>query len=489
MRKNAIEIKNYSFRYHNTEQWVLDDLNFTLGYGEFILLSGLSGEGKSTLLHSINGIIPGIVAGEQKGEILVNGEKIAGKKASDISLKIGSVLQNPDSQIINSKVEDEIAFGCENLNMEVKEIEKAIDLSCKYMNLDQNWNTRTLSGGQKQRLMTAAILAMQQKILIFDEPLANLDLEGAHLFLRILKSFKEKGYAILIIEHRIDIVTPYVDKIAWMNVGKIFIYQDKSEALKKGSKEIVSNIPKKSVNTKSCFDIKQLNYHIAGRHILKNLNLSIQKGERVVILDENGCGKTTLLRLLSKMIQPTSGEIQQHIEMESKKSNKSKSNKSKKSKKISPTWFHKLGFVYQNPSYQLFMPSVMDEINLCSKRESNNHELLEQFRLADLKDRHPQSLSEGQKRRLSVACILAMEPEVILLDEPTVGQDYDGLKNMIEILNSHHERNKNTMITITHDFRCAKALANRIIWMKHGELVKIGGPEVAKEYFEANLGQ
>ncbi|WP_139905233.1 ABC transporter ATP-binding protein [Clostridium thermarum] len=478
MRKNAISIKNYSFRYPNTETWVLDNLNFTLDYGEFILLSGFSGEGKSTLLNSINGIIPNIVPGEQKGEILVNGENIVGKKASDISVNIGSVLQNPDSQIINSKVEDEIAFGCENLNMEVEEIAKAIELSCRYMNLDKNWYTRNLSGGQKQRLMTAAILAMQQKILIFDEPLANLDLEGAHIFLRILKDFKEQGYGIVIIEHRLDIVIPYVDKVAWMNDGKVLFYKDKSEALEKARKEIVFNIPKKFEYTEPCFDAKQLNYHIAGRHILKNMNFTIQKGERIVIVGENGCGKTTLLRLLSKIIQPTSGELNQYIEKELKKW-----------KKISNTWFKKLGYVYQNPSYQLFMPSVIDEINLCSKSERISLELLEQFRLANLKDRHPQSLSEGQKRRLTVACILAMEPEVILLDEPTVGQDYEGLKNMIEILNTHHEKNKNTMITITHDFRCAKALADRIMWMKHGELVKMGGPELVQEYFQANLEQ
>lgn len=471
--KHAIELKKYSFRYQNTEKWVLNEVNFHLDYGEFILLSGLSGEGKSTLLNSINGIIPNIVAGEIKGEILLDGISIKDEKASDISVRLGSVLQNPDSQIINSKVEDEIAFGCENLNMDISKISEAIDKSCSSMDLDKYWNTKTLSGGQKQRLMTAAILAMQQKILVFDEPLANLDLEGAHVFLTILKDLKEKGYAILISEHRLDVVTPYVDKVAWMSNGQVNFYKDKKEAIEKGSNMIAQESKLKIMSSGSCFRVEQLNYRVGNRHILKNLNLDILKGERVVILGENGCGKTTLLRLLARMIKPSDGRIQQYID--------------KESKKPGPNWFKKLGFVYQNPSYQLFMPSVYDEVQLCSKSDELTNELLDRFNLIDLKERHPQSLSEGQKRRLTVACILAMEPEVILLDEPTVGQDFDGLKNMVEILNEYHRNSNNTMITITHDFRCAQALADRIIWMQHGELVKVGGPELAKEYLEANL--
>lgn len=473
MKKIAVKLENYSFRYPNTEEWVLKDLNFTLHYGEMVLLSGMSGEGKSTLLHSINGIIPNIIAGEQNGDIYVAEENIRNKKANEISKILGSILQNPDSQIIHNRVEDEIAFGCENLNMEVSDIKKAIEAACSEMKLQKNWYTKTLSGGQKQRLMTAAILAMNQKILLFDEPLANLDNEGAHLLLQSLKKLASQGYAILIIEHRIDIVAPYADRIAWMERGSVKFYNNMADALDRGGRTIPSRITKDKAMDHPCFILDQLSYQIANRDILKELSMTIYKGERLVILGENGCGKTTLLRLLSKMIKPSGGSIRQFID--------------KESKKPGPSWFDKIGYVYQNPGYQLFMPTVWEEVNLRAKSSETAMKALKRFSLEHLKDRHPQSLSEGQKRKLTIACIIAMEPEVILLDEPTVGQDFDGLKNMVDILNEVHAATGNTLITITHDFRCAESLADRILWMKQGQIYKVGGSNLVKEYFEANL--
>ena len=473
MEKIAIELKNYSFKYMNSKKWILRNANFKLNFGELIVLSGLSGEGKSTLLASVNGIIPNITPGTQEGEIFVNGENIKGKRPSEISKVVGSVLQNADSQIINSKVEDEIAFGCENINMTPKEIEKQINMVCDFMELDKEWITKRLSGGQKQRLITACIFAMKQKILIFDEPLANLDLEGAHTLLKMLKQLTLKGYAVIIIEHRLDIVLPYANKVAWLNQGKIEVYKDKQEALN-STLIITYNKNKKDQVKEPCFKVEDLSYSVPNKDILKELTFSINKGERVVILGENGCGKTTLMKLLAKMIKPTKGEINQFID-------KSSINKPKNS------WFKKLGFVYQNPNYQLFMPSVLDEVKFQSKSLEVTEEMMEKFSLNELKDRHPQSLSEGQKRRLTIASVLASTPEVILLDEPTVGQDYYGLRNVIRNLNELHERTNNTMITITHDFRCAEALADKIIWLKHGRVYKIGNANLAKEYFDNNI--
>ena len=473
MEKIAIELKDYSFKYMNSEKWVLREVNFKLNFGEFVVLSGLSGEGKSTLLSSVNGIIPSITPGTQEGEIFVNGEDIKGKRPSEISKIIGSVLQNADSQIINSKVEDEIAFGCENINMTPKEIDKQINMVCGFMDLNKEWITKSLSGGQKQRLITACIFAMKQRILIFDEPLANLDLEGSHILLKRLKQLCLKGYAVLLIEHRLDLVLPYSDKVAWLNKGKVEVYKDKQDALKKTlmitHEKLINN-----KNVEYCFEVDNLSYSVPNKDILKDLSFIINKGERVVILGENGCGKTTLMRLLSKMIKPTKGEINQFIDK-------------KTTKKPKSSWFKKLGFVYQNPNYQLFMPNVLDEVNFQSKSSEITKEMMVKFNLQELRDRHPQSLSEGQKRRLTIASVLAMKPEVILLDEPTVGQDYYGLRNIIRNLNELHETTNNTMITITHDFRCAEALADKIIWMKNGSVYKVGNSNLAKEYFEINI--
>ncbi len=474
MDKIAVEFKNYAFRYHNTVDWVLKDINFKLHHGELAVLSGLSGEGKSTLLYSINRIIPNIIQGECKGEFLLSGENALDKKPSEVSKLVGSVLQNADSQIINNVVEDEIAFGCENMSMDAGSISEAINKSCQLMNLQAEWFTKTLSGGQKQRLITASILAMKQKILIFDEPLANLDLEGAHNLLLLLKELSKKGFAILIIEHRLDVVLPYADTVAWLSDGHISVSKPE-ERLEKYMGIIQlepRNLPK--IEKTPCFQLKDIEYTVGSRTILKDLSFTLYKGERVVILGENGCGKTTLMRLLSRLIKPTVGSYQQYIEPAHKK-------------KPSKTWFKKLGFVYQNPNYQLFMPSVQQEVDYQAKDSQYAENMIQRFRLEELTNRHPQSLSEGQKRRLTIACVMAMEPEILLLDEPTVGQDYDGLKNILEQLQELHEKTNNTMVTITHDFRCAKAFADRILWMKEGRIYKDGGRELADEYFEEIL--
>lgn len=471
---NAVELKNYSFRYNNTENWVIKDCNFALKYGELVVLSGLSGEGKSTILSSINGIIPNVNRGEQLGEVLVHGEVINEKKMSEISHLIGSVLQNPDSQIIHSKVEDEISFGCENFNFSPQEIGERIDNACNLMHINKVWDTKTLSGGQKQKLITASVLAMGQKILLLDEPLANLDLESSHTLLQLLRDLTKEGYAVLIVEHRLDVVIPYADRVAWLNKGKVEFYDKKEDVFHKISHKIMDDTSKRPTAKEPLIEVRNLSFSVPTRDILKDLSFTIYKGERVVILGENGCGKTTLMRLLSKIIKPTSGEIVEDID-------------SRKRKKADSYWFKKMGFIYQNPNYQIFMPQVYDEVGFVSKSKENTQFYMEKFRLTELSERHPHSLSEGQKRKLTIASICAMEPEVILLDEPTVGQDYDGLCNLIDRLNDIHKTSGNTMITITHDYRCAAAIADRIIWLKEGSVYKIGGKELAGEYFEQNL--
>ncbi|MDE7076909.1 MAG: energy-coupling factor ABC transporter ATP-binding protein, partial [Clostridia bacterium] len=175
----AIELKGVSFSYDGFSDKVLDNVDFSVEYGEVALLSGLSGEGKSTLLSIVSGIIPNIVSGKITGEVLVDGQSTAGQKLSVVCRKVGVVLQNADSQIIHKIVEDEIAFGCENFAIPTDKIGGQIDRVCAIMGLDKSMQTRTLSGGQKQRLITASTLATGQKILILDEPLANLDIAGA----------------------------------------------------------------------------------------------------------------------------------------------------------------------------------------------------------------------------------------------------------------------------------------------------------------------
>ena len=228
---NAIELKNVNFSYDG-KVLILENVNIALNSGEVSLVSGYSGEGKSTLLYIISGIIPNIIDGKLSGEVLINGEDIKGKRLGEVCRKVGVVLQNADEQIIQKTVEDEIAFGCENLAFSPEKISKQIETVCRLMKLDKSWQSRKLSGGQKQRLITASTLAMGQKIVILDEPLANLDTAGAELLMSTLKSLAKAGYCIIVIEHRLDVVLPFVDKVFHVGNKSVKEITDRENTLK-----------------------------------------------------------------------------------------------------------------------------------------------------------------------------------------------------------------------------------------------------------------
>lgn len=467
----AIELKNVTFSYEGYESKVLKDACFSVEYGEVALLSGFSGEGKSTLLSLIAGIIPNITPGEVTGEVLINGENIIGQKMSKICRSVGVVLQNAEAQIIQQLVEDEIAFGCENFAFSQKKIKACIDRACTQMQLEPNWKTRTLSGGQKQRLITAATLATEQKILVLDEPLANLDKDGAQLLMNTLRELASSGYAVLVVEHRLDMVLPYVDTVWSISCGEITKIENKQEYLLRQAAYIQDTC--RQIKTDSTIlSLSHVGFSVKGREILRDISFDIKKGERVLLLGENGCGKTTLLRLIARLYSPTKGSITQNID-----------SRFGQKPKGTGEWFKKVGVVYQNPNYQLFMPTVRQEVAFGAETEAYANEIMKMFGIEHLADRHPQSLSEGQKRRVSIAAVVAANPAVLLLDEPTVGQDYAGLSEMVHILNKLHSQSGNTMITITHDMRCAEALCDHSVCVENGVVSEEGGKELAHRYF------
>lgn len=467
---NAVELKQVNFSYDGQTK-ILESTDFTAEYGEVTLLSGHSGEGKSTLMYIVSGIIPNVNYGELSGEVRIAGEDIKGKKLGHICRKVGVVLQNADEQIIQKIVEDEIAFGCENLAFPPEKIQKQIDIVCDLMKLNPQWKCRTLSGGQKQRLITASTLAMGQKIIILDEPLANLDKDGAAMLMGTLRSLAKAGYCIIVIEHRLDMVLPFVDTVWHIGNKTVRKVENKQEYLMQQTAKIEDSC-RIYAEQSSIFALKNVKFSVKDREILKDITLEIPKGGRTVFLGENGCGKTTLMRLIARLYKPTGGDITQYID-----------EKFKQKPKGSKAWYKKVGVVYQNPDYQLFMPTVRQEISFGAKSEEYAAEIAELFGVKHLWERHPQSLSEGQKRRVSIAAVAACEPEVLLLDEPTVGQDYDGLCALVEILNKLHMQSGNTMITITHDVRCAEALCDRAYLIEDGVVAARGGKALVREYF------
>ncbi len=462
----AIRLKEVSFKYDGAKENVLENINLTVEYGETVLLSGVSGEGKSTLLSIINGVIPFVNSGEFSGSVEIDGKDVTKLKISERSKLIGTVLQNADEQIIYDLVNEEIAFGCENLNIASEEIDKRIERFTTLMQIEKNAKTKTLSGGQKQRLITASTLAMEQKIIILDEPLANLDTHTAHILLKALRNLANSGYAVLIVEHRLDVVKNYIDKVMRIENKQLFTSTDIND-LNSGIKTIPH--ADGSLPGEVLIKGKKLFFAAGDRNIIDGLDIEIRAGERIVLLGENGCGKTTLMRMLARLNKPNDGALSQTIT---------------KSKKTNSKWFSKVGYVYQNPVYQLFMPTLLSEISFKAKSEETAMEMINAFGLSGLEQRHPQSLSEGQKRRASIAAVCASEPTVLFLDEPTVGQDYENLCKTVETVNKINKNLGTAIVTVTHDKRCAGALADRVLIMENGKISRQGDYRLANEFLD-----
>lgn len=462
----AIRLKEVSFKYDGAKENVLENINLTVEYGETVLLSGVSGEGKSTLLSIINGVIPFVNSGEFSGSVEIDGKDVTKLKISERSKLIGTVLQNADEQIIYDLVNEEIAFGCENLNIASEEIDRRIERFTTLMQIEKNAKTKTLSGGQKQRLITASTLAMEQKIIILDEPLANLDTHTAHILLKALRNLANSGYAVLIVEHRLDVVKNYIDKVMRIENKQLFTSTDIND-LNSGIKTIPH--ADGSLPGEVLIKGKKLFFAAGDRNIIDGLDIEIRAGERIVLLGENGCGKTTLMRMLARLNKPNGGALSQTIT---------------KSKKANSKWFSKVGYVYQNPTYQLFMPTLLSEISFKAKSEEVAREMINAFGLSGLEQRHPQSLSEGQKRRASIAAVCASEPTVLFLDEPTVGQDYKNLCKTVETVNKINKNLGTAIVTVTHDKRCAGALADRVLIMENGKISRQGDYRLANEFLD-----
>ena len=462
----AIRLKEVSFKYDGAKENVLENINLTVEYGETVLLSGVSGEGKSTLLSIINGVIPFVNSGEFSGSVEIDGKDVTKLKISERSKLIGTVLQNADEQIIYDLVNEEIAFGCENLNIASEEIDRRIERFTTLMQIEKNAKTKTLSGGQKQRLITASTLAMEQKIIILDEPLANLDTHTAHILLKALRNLANSGYAVLIVEHRLDVVKNYIDKVMRIENKQLFTSTDIND-LNSG----IKTIPHADGSLPGEVLIKgeKLFFAAGDRNIIDGLDIEIRAGERIVLLGENGCGKTTLMRMLARLNKPNDGALSQTIT---------------KSKKVNSKWFSKVGYVYQNPTYQLFMPTLLSEISFKAKSEEMARKMINAFGLSGLEQRHPQSLSEGQKRRASIAAVCASEPTVLFLDEPTVGQDYENLCKTVETVNKINKNLGTAIVTVTHDKRCAGALADRVLIMENGKISRQGDYRLANEFLD-----
>ena len=438
-----IELINVTYTYPYQEKSAVENINLKINAGEIVVCTGLSGCGKTTLIRLINGLCPHYYKGNLQGQVKICGEDTKDKTISSISRLTGSLFQDPEQQFFALNVDDELAFALECKGESPEKIQADINetaLDFKITNILSS-SVTNLSEGQKQKVGLAGIILQKVKVIILDEPTANLDVESTNELAEKLYKLKQKGYAVLIVDHRLYWTKNIADRYIVMSKGKI---------IKEGSflrnidiKDNRNNLDDCSLSENVCLKIENMSFNYKGKQkIFNNTSFTIPYGVTAV-LGHNGAGKTTLARLITGLNKITSGKILLNNKLTDKKNLKSNAS-----------------LVLQNADFQLYMRSCFEEvytsIDIAHKKMKADdkikmtEDILEQFGLIRLKDRHPQSLSGGEKQRLVIACAVAKKPDVIILDEPTSGLDGKNMQKVADILNDMAEKGA-AVIVITHD--------------------------------------
>lgn len=458
---NAIEFRHLKFRYSDGKEDVLTDVNRSIPYGKICFLTGRTGIGKTTLLKILTRVIPEDVPGTVSGDVIVAGESIARRSVGEMAEKIGFVMQDPETQIFHEEVEDEILFGMENAGFPKGEAFAIKDEILCEIGLRREEKTRTLSGGQKEVLIARSVMAMGRDILVLDEPLANLDQVNALRFLRLLKNLSRRGKAILICEHRSSLVLPFADEVFHLEGGALV------DGIGEDEGPLDFSVASKKEEGEALLIGRGIEKSFGERKVLNGVDISLKRGMVTALLGMNGGGKSTLLNILSGQMRAEGGEIQTPFLPGVRRGG--------------GKWFSNVAVVFQNPTYSLFCSTVQKEL-LFRVPEAEYALLLgRRFGLGPLMERHPQSLSEGEKRKLSIACALAKKPSLLFLDEPTVGQDRKSLKHLLSVLREEIDHRGMGVLMATHDEPACLALADEAYELVGG---KASHPPSIEGYFQ-----
>ncbi len=449
-----ISLHNVNCFYPGASEPALKEVNLTIKKKETVLLAGPSGAGKTTLLYLLNGIIPQIIKANVDGSVRINGFCPSQSPMPIISRQIGTIFQNPQNQIFASQVYEDAAFGCENLMFPGNKTKNDVKKALKEIGLWElrDRNVHHLSAGEKRKLAIAGILAMGPKIILMDEPLGDLDIVARKMILKTIAHLKTTNCTIIIAEHRIDEALQVADRVVWVDKGSIY-----------KSCSGVSNISKSSyshpsyIKNENLITAEEVRFtYKPGIRALNGVNIELKKGEFAALTGPNGSGKTTLLKLLAGLIKPEKGKV-----IIGGKTNPSMDE-----------LIGKVGFLSQNPDEQLFNDSVINEVYF----GPNNLNLICDVRglildagLSGYEERHPQTLSRGERQRVALISILAMGPEILLLDEPTTGLDEKNwvkLMKMIERLNTGGA----TIVFATHNEHAVERFATRYIELNEGKI-------------------
>lgn len=512
-----IKIENLNYSYPESGKKSLNNINMIVPQGQFVLIVGGSGSGKSTLIRSIAGLVPDFYGGTYSGKVEIDDSELGDFERRKLVQKVGMVFQDPESQLVMTDAEQEIAFGLENLELpnsimkrRIMEVTSALSLSSYKTSFIPE-----LSGGQKQKVALASVLAMQPDILLLDEPTSQLDpIAGEEILTMIRRLNEENGITIILTEQKLERCFHFADRIIAMDKGEIikdsmnvstianwsvrekkpFIpplsrlfaninYQEIPVTVKEGRNLIKNEFCMDEIKGQSTYgyenevesdrleensnilDIEKLWFtYPNGREILKDINLKIDTNTFTVIMGENGCGKTTLLKNINGLLKPGRGRIR-ILGKDSKKSTV---------EEISST----VAYLSQDPNDYLFLPTVREEVNFTLKNmglvdDGIVDEILGKLNIEKFENCNPRDLSSGERQRVALASVLVTRPKLLLLDEPTRGLDYDLKENLGEIL-LNLKKEGTTILMIAHDVEFAAEYSDDIILMDCGSIVEKG---------------
>ena len=503
-----ISFNQFTFQYDAQAEATLKDISFDIAKGEKVLILGPSGSGKSTLAQCLNGIIPNIHKGQAQGQVRIDGQDIFKQSIYDKSQLVSTVLQDPDGQFIGLTVAEDLAFALENDCADQSEMKDKVALWAERLDLTSLLNHRPqdLSGGQKQRVSLAGVLIDESPILLFDEPLANLDPKSGQETIDLIdKIHKEVGATTIIIEHRLeDVLYRPVDRILLVNEGELLFNGSPDELL--SSKLLLENgireplyvtvLRQLGFDTRSTQNLSQLDaldlsdlalpdrvlkdkrdsssdsiLKVEGLSvsygdnptIIEDLSFSLKKGERLAIVGKNGAGKSTLAKALCGFV-PSQGKLTYEGQDISQDSIAERS--------------ERIGFVLQNPNQMISQTMIFDEVALGlrlrgieeTEVEERVHEVLKTCGLYSFRKWPISALSFGQKKRVTIASILVLKPEIIILDEPTAGQDYKTYTDIMNFLDSLQKQG-HTIVMITHDMQLMLEYSDRCLVVVEGKII------------------
>ena len=506
-----IKISNLTFQYPQSSKPALENVSLEIPSGSLTLVTGATGSGKSTLLRCMNGLVPHFSGGTMSGRVRVFDTDPISAGPELMAARVGFVFQEPETQFVFDIVEDEIAFALENAGVEREEMKRRVDQVIQQLRLEKirGKNIHEISGGEMQKVAIASGLVNQPDVLILDEPTSQLDPTAANELLTLLTTLKsDLGLTVIISEHRLERLLPYTDFIVHLTPDRTLLFGTPQEILPQcrqvppiiriAQKLNISPLPlsvddflkiecltiqnpappqrdPSSVDHDYALEIKALSTKFEGQQILKQVNIHLNRGEVLAVVGPNGAGKTTLLRSILGLI-PSEGV-------------RSLFGRQMSQLDLSEIIQH-IAYLPQDPNDLLFAETIQDEMKFTLNNYRNSmtdaevSAYLSLFGLAAMQDRYPRDLSVGERQRTALAAVTIHQPQIILLDEPTRGMDYQAKSDLSQLLMQWH-RDDRAILLVTHDVEFAAGLSDRVAILEDGEISFTGSPKKAFSEFPA----